>query len=511
SRHLPTNPLSQDAPAPIVIPRRLSSRALQPLPPPARPSTKLAPRNASTRDLSAHTTIRDNLVTRDAEAHDINVGAYNHTEAPFLNPPPAPNKLRTTDSVKNRTRTTEEPLQQTHKRTHVALFVGIVVPVILLILLIMPRVLGISIFPSGFPIFGTPPMATITITAQSKTVQDKYILTASPQVKAPDLNAHTIPARQLKSSVSGKRTIQTTGAKIIPGLHARGTVELINNTDAPAFVAAQTTLTASNGVQFQTVQDAQIPPRPQNNTLNVTVIAVTAGASGNIAADALAGPCCGNGITVKNNAPFSGGVDPQTVHTLAQADLDSVQNALVPNLEHQLNRQLSKSLSSDETSIGSPTYTVNTTSDNAIDTQTDQVQVTVTVTGTLTAYNRTLASSIASQLLTLQATHTLGNMYQIQSSPTIGTISIVDVNKNGVIYLSVPVHGTWIYNISPQQVSSWPQYIKGSTSAAALAYLNTQPGVAGVEIHLPFGADHLPSSPNEIRIVLEGNNATQTT
>ncbi|MBV9710379.1 MAG: protein kinase, partial [Ktedonobacteraceae bacterium] len=175
SRHLPTNPLSQDAPAPIVIPRRLSSRALQPLPPPARPSTKLAPRNASTRDLSAHTTIRDNLVTRDAETHDINVGAYNHAEAPFLNPPPAPNKLRTTDSVKNRTRTTEEPLQQAHKRTHVALFVGIVVPVILLILLIMPRVLGISIFPSGFPIFGTPPMATITITAQSKTVQDKYI------------------------------------------------------------------------------------------------------------------------------------------------------------------------------------------------------------------------------------------------------------------------------------------------------------------------------------------------
>jgi hypothetical protein len=74
----------------------------------------------------------------------------------------------------------------------------------------------------------------------------------------------------------------------------------------------------------------------------------------------------------------------------------------------------------------------------------------------------------------------------------------------------VPVHGSWLYSLSPQQINTWPQYIKGSTSAAALAYLDTQPGVAGVEIHLPFGTDHLPSAANEIRIVLEGNNSTQT-
>ncbi|HEY5002911.1 MAG TPA: serine/threonine-protein kinase [Ktedonobacteraceae bacterium] len=595
SRHLPTSPLSQDAPAPNVIPRRLGSRALHPLPPPAHPSTKLAPRvpadarprNVGTRDLNArdggmrnakgrnvgtrnlegrNARARDaaltdaqtrnnnsrNTSTRalDPGARDINLGAQNNANdvgarfispslanpslanpslanpslatrdldldrrdnvgARLLNPSPAYNSARTTDDVQQRPRTTEEPIRQRRKRAHVALFAGIVVPAILLILLIMPRVLGISLFPVGFPLFGTPPVATILITAQSKTVQDKYVLTASPQVKVPDLNSHAIPAVQLRSSISAKRTAQTNGTKTIPGLQARGTVELINNGNAPAFVAAQTTLTTASGIQFQTVQDAQIPAHTQNNTINVTVIAVAAGAAGNIPAFTLNGPCCGDGITVKNNVPFSGGVDAQTAHTVAQADLNSVQNALVPNLERQLNQQLQKSLTSDETSVGTPIYSVSTTSDNAIDVQADNVQVTVTVTGTLIAYNRTVASSTATQLLIRQAVHTAGATYQIQGTPGISNIAIVDVSKSGVIYLSVSVHGTWIYSLSPQQINAWPQYIKGATSAAALAYLNTQPGVSGVEIHLPFGADHLPTSTNEIRIILENNNTPST-
>ena len=264
----------------------------------------------------------------------------------------------------------------------------------------------------------------------------------------------------------------------------------------------------TSGIQFQTVQDAQIPAHKQNNTINVTVIAVAAGAAGNIPALTLNGPCCGDAITVKNNVPFSGGVDAQTVHTVAQADLNRVQDALAPNLERQLSLQLQKSLTGDETSVGTPVYSVSTTSDNAIDAQADQVQVTVTVTGTLTAYSHSLASRIATQLLLHQMTLAAANPYQIQGTPGVSNIAIVDVNKSGVIYLSVSVHGMWIYNLSPQQINAWPQYIKGASSAAALAYLNTQPGVSGVEIHLPFGADHLPTSTNEIRIVLENRNST---
>lgn len=71
-----------------------------------------------------------------------------------------------------------------------------------------------------------------------------------------------------------------------------------------------------------------------------------------------------------------------------------------------------------------------------------------------------------------------------------------------MLYLSVTVHGLWIYNITNQQVDTWRQEIKGLTPAQATVYLSSQPGVISVQIQLPFGTDHLPVSANQIRVQL---------
>jgi len=475
ARRMATTPLVEE-PLPIVMPRRPArTAALQPLALPPRPSVKLAPiAIQETHDL-----------------HDLR------------------EKARVTEGVKHRVRTTEEPVRPKPKRLNIALFAAMIVPIALIVLLIMPRILGISFFPSGFPLFGTPPVATIFITAQSKIMQDRYVLTASPQVKSPDLNTHTVPGRELKASATGSRTVQTTGTKTIAGGQARGTVELVNNSNNPVFVPAQTTLTSGSGAQFQTVQNVQIPPRnaDQGNRLSVAAIAVAPGVSGDIAPFTLNGPCCANGVIVRNTAAFSGGINPQVVHVVSQADLDGVQSALQNDLLQRIGKQLQQQVGGDEGSVGQPNYTTSTTSNNAVGTQADQVSVTVTVTGKLTAYNRAAVNSTASALLSKSAGQTLGKNYHEQGTPAVGALSVVEVTRTGVIYLSVPVRGTWVYALSPQQINTWPQYIRGATSAAALAYLSTQPGVASVEIRLPFGADHLPTSMDEIRIALVGGNS----
>src|SRR6266487_3754753 len=479
SRRMATIPLAQEEPLPIVIPRRPTrSAALQPFAPLPHPSVKLAP-----------------IAVR--ETHDL----HEMHEKPLV-----------TEVVKNRVRTTEEPARPKPGRLNIALFAAMIVPVTLIVLLIMPHVLGISFFPSGFPLFGTPPVATIFITAQSKIVQDNYVLTASPQVKTPDLNKHTVPGRELKGRASGRRTVQTTGTKTIAGVQARGTVELTNNTNNPVFVPAQTMLTSATGTQFQTVQNVQIPPRDaqQGNQVGVAVIAVASGVSGNIAPFALNGPCCANGITARNSAAFSGGANPQVVRVISQTDLDGVQSALLATLQQQISEQLQKQVGSNEASVGKPHYTTHATSDNPVGTQTNQFGITITVTGTLTAYDRAAVGRTASALLSRSAAQTLGKHYQVQGTPAVGALSVVEVTRDGVIYLSAPVRGTWVYALSSQQINTWPQYIKGATSAAALAYLSTQPGVAGVEIRLPFGADHLPTSMDEIRIVLVGSNGSSS-
>jgi len=88
--------------------------------------------------------------------------------------------------------------------------------------------------------------------------------------------------------------------------------------------------------------------------------------------------------------------------------------------------------------------------------------------------------------------------------PVVATPRVVQQAENGLVYLSVSAHGRWVYAFSPQQLTRWRQSIKGATSTLALAYLNTQPGVLSTHIQLPFGTDHLPSSVDQIKIVLMG-------
>src|ERR1700730_16917078 len=77
------------------------------------------------------------------------------------------------------------------------------VPVILLLALVVPRVLGINLFPVGFPLVGASPVATVTVTVKSQAVQDTYLLMATPQIAQPDLTTRAIPDRLLTASASG--------------------------------------------------------------------------------------------------------------------------------------------------------------------------------------------------------------------------------------------------------------------------------------------------------------------
>jgi hypothetical protein len=116
-----------------------------------------------------------------------------------------------------------------------------------------------------------------------------------------------------------------------------------------------------------------------------------------------------------------------------------------------------------------------------------------------------VAGQLAIDLLNGEAAQMLGTSYQLAGTPKVDVPRVVEQGKNGVLYLSVQVHENWLYIFSTQQLGKWKQSIKGATSEAALAYLNEQPGIAAVQIHLPFGADHIPTTIDQIKIELTGN------
>src|SRR5260370_27519728 len=140
--------------------------------------------------------------------------------------------------------------------------------------------------------------------------------------------------------------------------------------------------------------------------------------------------------------------------------------------------------------------------DQRLGTRADTVNVQVSIIATATVYNLQSARQVAQQLLDDSATQSLGSNYQLKNPLIVSNPVITAQEKNGVIYLSISVHGVWFYQITQQQTSLWRQSIKGATSQLARAFIKTQPGVADAQIQLPFGTDHLPSSADQIQIVL---------
>jgi len=367
----------------------------------------------------------------------------------------------------------------------------------------MPRVLGISFFPSGFPVLGTDPIATVYVTAQTKTLQDKYVLTASPQVKMPDLVTHTIPDRLVQSSVSNSSTVKTSGTRVLTGKQAHGTVTFTNSSGNDITLPQGTSLTSNTGVSVQLTNSVDVPQHQngQDGKASAPAEAVDPGENGNIPAHSLDGPCCNDGITAKNSSSFTGGVTGETAHSITQSDLDGVQKTLTPQLEQQTKQQLQQMLAPDEIMAAQPTYSVTASASSPVGSQADQVQVTINVEGSVIVYNRAVVNRTATQLLIRQAIQTLDSNYQMQGEAVIAPAPTIEQGKGGVIYISVSAHGVWMYLLSGQQIKQWQQTIRGATSAAALAYLNAQPGIAAVQIKLPFGTDHLPTIIDQIKIV----------
>ncbi len=416
-------------------------------------------------------------------------------------PPVEPKRQHIEERVKQ---PLKRSISHSRRRFTLAVTAATLIPLVLLLLLIMPRVLGFSFFPPGFPVFGTASVANIAITAQSKPLQDTYLLTASPQVAQPDLDTRVIPDRTLTATATDSRTVASTGTRSVPGTPASGILLFDNRSPSTFTIPLGMVFTTITGVQVKLTQSVEVPPRygEQDVTVTAPAQAVFPGVTGNISANALDTTCCNNQVTVSNPQPFTGGVDPQVVHSVSQADLDGVRNALYAQLQQLAGQQLQKKFAANEVEAVQPTYITKVVPDKPVGAQENQVRVQVSVSATVIVYNVATARQVAEQLLSKQATILLDTPYHLKGSLVVNTPAVVQQGSNRLIYLSVSVRGLWIYMPSSQQLKAWLQSIKGATPTLAKAYLASQPGVAVVQIQLPFGMDHLPVSVERIKIVV---------
>src|SRR5436305_4822360 len=166
-------------------------------------------------------------------------------------------------------------------RSTLAAMIG---PVVLLALLIVPRLLGVGLFPVGVPLVGADPTTTISVLPQSKALQDTFLLTASPQAKNADVTTRIIPDHSVQATATDSRSTSATGTTTIAGVQARGTVLFVNSNDSVISVPLGVRFTSTSGVQVQISQSVDVPARQggRNDTISTSAVALMSGTSGNI-------------------------------------------------------------------------------------------------------------------------------------------------------------------------------------------------------------------------------------
>jgi serine/threonine protein kinase len=404
--------------------------------------------------------------------------------------------LRTTDSIPGRFARKRKPATS-------SIVMIMLVPILLLALLIVPRILGIGLFPVGFPLLGADPTATITISPQSKTVQDTYLLRASPGVSNINVATRTIPDSFVTQTETATQTMHVTGNTTLPATFATGSIFIVNQKNTAISIPEGYTFTSLAGVQVRTTQLVTVPRRQngQNGSAAVPAIALSAGTVGNIAAGTISVKCC-EGLLASNPNAFTGGLDVRTVPIVTQADLSRASSAVTAKLKQTTLQAMVKQLGSDEVLTGLPTYNTNVTSNSPVGSLVSLVTVQVRVTATGIAYHRAMLDQVAASLLTQQTVQALDGKYQRSGMATVDVPHVVQQGKDGLVYLSVTVQEIWRYHFPAQAFNLWRQQIQGTTSEDALAYLNQQAGVAAVSIHLPFGTDHLPTTLAQIQVII---------
>ena len=403
------------------------------------------------------------------------------------------------DSTRNKVRVTEEPHLSPRQYHWQQLTTPTFIFALLLVLLVASGpVINLILSSGAFS-------ATIYIAAQTKTEENSYVLTASTQQSTPDLTTRTIPARILQDTLTDSRTIPTSGITTVPGGQAKGILEFTNSSNNAVAVTTNELFTTATGIHLHLIQDILVPGRQgeMDGHLSSLAIVTSVGTAGNIPAGAISGLCCNSHVlSVNNPSPFTGGADPETSHYFTQADLDGVNASLQSKLKQQIAQRFQRQLATNEVMASQPSYKEVADPSIPVNGQADRVQVTVKVQGSVIVYNRAIFQQLASQLLTQRIAKELGKVYRPYRPVSIIRALAENSDHDGLIYLSITVRGIWIYALTSAQAKQWQQAIKGMTSSSARAYLLRQPGVASVDIRLPFNANHLPTSVDQIKLVL---------
>ncbi len=192
-------------------------------------------------------------------------------------------------------------------------------------------------------------VAKIVVTLKTQPVSQDVVLTIDPEASAPDPANLILPGKLVTQTVSGTKSIDTTGVKLI-GDRAKGKVTIINKTDGEKTFDKGTVLTTGK-LKFSLDETVKVASSSVQKTSNgetktygkasANVTASQIGAESNLAEDQelTVASFSNSSYTAVSEAAFSGG-SSREIRAVAKTDLTKLRQELTAELQKQAMKEL---------------------------------------------------------------------------------------------------------------------------------------------------------------------------
>lgn len=352
--------------------------------------------------------------------------------------------------------------------------------------------------------------AVVTVELNSKSLSKKVTLTLDPTATASDPNQLLMKAAVVTKDVTGTKTAQSTGSKII-GDKSKGTITLYNRTSSPKTFPAGTVI---NSDKQKYVLDAEVTIASASSGNDLTVINV-GNAEGKITAQAIGADSNiskNTDLTIdsfskdsyfaRTNSDVSGGTSREILAVSAE-DQAKLKAALLQELTDQAAAEFKTSSTGGSYNVPTNQIKILKTTFNAeVGKEVDSFSLTMQIQANGLSYQSSELKPLATQLLStdLPSGYTVKeDAIELLSNPVLASTASAKVN------LETQVSSVAVPTLDTAQIK---QQIAGKSASEAEQILKQNAGIKSVEIKkspsiLDIFSRSLPSKPEKISVSIK--------
>jgi Baseplate J-like protein len=330
-------------------------------------------------------------------------------------------------------------------------------------------------------------MLTTTVRVSTTTVvrEEHITLTLKPSVQGQPQSG----VRLLTVTATTTRSpVQATGILYRPGTQARGTLTWYNQMRQTQTIPSGTILSIAHNMQIVTDAEVTVPASspPTISQASGPAHIGQAGQQGNIPAGAVNALCsCSSGVSATNLTAFSGGINEQTSSILLQTDVDQAVASQKEPLTQQASDTLKHQMQASEQTVALPSCSFHTSADHTIGGVVEpgtQIKVSLTISCTSEVFDQHEVSNEAKQHFIHQGTHDLGKQFLPNDITEKIEQSMLLDQQEGTLQITLHVQGTWIYQLSNEQIHTLQSQLAGMTPNQARQFATHIKGIHHVTI-----------------------------